>query len=154
MEGFVLVYHKKRYGKYWCVLDGQQLSYYERLDLQRQQAARIVVWIYICLLNEYIPLSSKSWCHSSFVWWYDTIRDLSRWKMRISRGWFTRHDRMYCALSHQAGRGMNTLILKKLLTKQPVSVSPNGPLICIVWFLDVLVLIWYSIYVMHSLLCY
>lgn len=38
MEGYVQIYHKKRYAKFWCILDGQQLSYYERLDLHDQLA--------------------------------------------------------------------------------------------------------------------
>jgi hypothetical protein len=43
MEGNLLVYHKKRYSRFWCVLDGQQFSYYEKLDLHLQQAVGIKV---------------------------------------------------------------------------------------------------------------
>lgn len=60
MEGYLQVYHHKKYSKYWCILDGQQLSYYERLDLHLQQAVGIKVrsWymslIYCVTCNTYI----------------------------------------------------------------------------------------------------
>jgi hypothetical protein len=50
MEGYIHVYHKKQYAKYWCILDGQQLSYYERLDLPLQLAVGIVVSLGSCIV--------------------------------------------------------------------------------------------------------
>jgi hypothetical protein len=43
MEGFVTLWKNKRYQRYWAVLDGQQLSYYERLDEQLQEPVNIQV---------------------------------------------------------------------------------------------------------------
>lgn len=48
MEGYVEWYKRGRYQRYWTVLDGQQLSFYEKLDLQLQEAINIQV-IYIRL---------------------------------------------------------------------------------------------------------
>lgn len=41
MEGYLAVYYRKKYTRFWCVLDGQQFSYYERLDLGQQMAVGI-----------------------------------------------------------------------------------------------------------------
>ncbi len=43
MEGYIAVYYRKRYTRFWCVLDGQQFSFYERLDLGQQMAVGIKV---------------------------------------------------------------------------------------------------------------
>lgn len=43
MEGNISLYKNKRYNKYWGVLEGQQLSYYERLDQQLQEPFNIQV---------------------------------------------------------------------------------------------------------------
>jgi hypothetical protein len=44
MEGFVEISKGRRYQRSWAVLDGQQLSYYEKLDVKLQEAVNIQVW--------------------------------------------------------------------------------------------------------------
>lgn len=41
MEGFLFILNKKKYTRFWCVLEGQQLSQYAHLDLQKQEAVDI-----------------------------------------------------------------------------------------------------------------
>jgi hypothetical protein len=43
MEGYLSLLHKKKFTKFWFVLEGQQLTYYERLDLIQQLPVRVQV---------------------------------------------------------------------------------------------------------------
>jgi len=41
MEGFLFILNKNKYTRFWCVLEGQQLSQYAHFDLQKQDAVDI-----------------------------------------------------------------------------------------------------------------
>ena len=47
MEGSILVYKNKKYSKYWGVLDGQQFSYYQKLDREMQEPVNIQGVIFV-----------------------------------------------------------------------------------------------------------